>query len=165
MVMYSRYRQMTWLDILSKIEDDVDKWIYVTALRSCDIPCVAIKTLFAGFLRGRDAIGVHAYIDIEDFEELIIEGKLSSIAYGLIEEAKDLVNNSALIHYMDHVINALEVINKYLEEYVSRRLQDIAVILFRQEWDRVNDVVKLLKEIREYILRELGKSILKEIKE
>ena len=161
MVMYSRYRQMTWLDILSKIEDDVDKWIYVTALRSCDVSATTTKILFAGFLRG---VG-KGYTDIYHFEAYVLYGDLHSIAGKLIEEAKDLVKNSALIHYMDHVINALEVINKYLEEYVSRRLQDIAVILFRQEWDRVNDIVKLLEEIREYILRELGKCILKEIKE
>jgi len=161
MVMYSRYRQMSWLDILSKIEDDRDKWFYVTALRGCDISATIIKVLFTGFIRGN----CRANIDINTFEVYILDGDLHSIADKLIEEAKDLVNNSALIHYMDHVINALEVINKYLEEYVSRRLQSIAVILFRQEWDRVNDIVKLLEEIREYILRELGKCILKEIKE
>jgi len=162
MVMYSRYRQMSWLDILSKIEDDRDKWFYVTALRGCDVYVRTIKTLFTGFLRGRCVIGRCMYTDIEDFEELIIEGKLSSIAHELIEEAKDLEKHSMLIHYMDHVIDALEVINKYLEEYVSRRLQSIAVILFKQEWDRVNDIVKLLEEIREYILRELGNEIKRE---
>jgi len=158
MVMYSRYRQMSWLDILSKIEDDVDKWTYVTALRSCDIPCVAIKTLFAGFLRG---VG-KGYVDISNFESYILNVSKFEIADRLIEEAKELKISFALMHYVGHVIDALEVINKYLEEYVSRRLQSIAVILFKQEWDRVNDIVKLLEEIREYILRELGKEIKRE---
>ena len=107
MVMYSRYRQMSWLDILSKIEDDVDKWIYVTALRSCDVSATTTKILFAGFLRG---VG-KGYTNIYHFEAYVLYGDLHSIAGKLIEEAKDLVNNSALIHYMDHVINALEVIN------------------------------------------------------
>jgi len=168
MVMYRRYRQMSWLEILEKIEDDVDKWIYVTALRGCDVSATITKVLFAGFLRGRCAVGRFMYNSIEDFEELIMEWKLNDIAHKLVEEAKDLVNNTALVHYMDHVINALEVINKYLEKYVSRRLQSIAVILLRQEWlrssDIVNDIVKLLEEIREYVLRELGKCVPKEIK-
>ena len=44
MVMYRRYRQMSWLEILEKIEDDVDKWIYVTALRAVSYTHLTLPT-------------------------------------------------------------------------------------------------------------------------
>lgn len=159
MVLYSRYRRMTWLDILNKIEDEKDKWYYVTALRGCDISCVAIKKLFTGFIRGARKeyfAGFHiGYIDIRNFESYILNEHEYEIAYKLIEEAKELRNSFVLYHYMQHIIDALDVINRYLEEYVSRRLMDIAVILYKQEWDRVKEIAKLLNDIREYVLKEL----------
>ena len=155
MVLYSRYRRMTWLDILNKIEDEKDKWCYVTALRGCDISCVAIKKLFTGFLRGKCKACIYTYIDIDDFEDLILRCRVDCTAKQLIEKAKELDKYSVLTHYMQHIIDALDVINRYLEEYVSRRLMDIAVILYKQEWDRVKEIARLLNDIREYILKEL----------
>ena len=143
---YRRYRQMTWLDILSKIEDDVDKGSYVTALRGCDVPATTTKILFAGFIRGNCRAGT----DINTFEVYILNRDLNEIADELIKEAKNLLFTYALDHYMLHVVNALSVIGRYFERYISKRLQNIAITLFKREWNKVY-IVKQLEEIKEYI--------------
>ena len=155
MVMYRRYRQMSWLEILEKIEDKEDKWVYVTALRGCDANATAIKQLFTAFIRGKCKNKPNVYVDVQDFEDLILGTPVDLLAKYLIREATELNERGVLFHCLDHIYNALDVINKYVEEYISCRLKDIALILMRPYEHDTEKITRLLKAIKEYMLKEI----------
>jgi len=161
MVMYKRFREMSWMDILEKLEDPRLKWDYITALRACDYMSNTTKILFNCFIRGRNKWIHTGYRDIRNFEELVLSKELEEIADNLIMECKDMKKYGVFDHYMDHIRLALIAIYDYLEEYISYRLLSIAGLLRKivdsknkAETEQYrNEIIQLLKEIRDYVDR------------
>ena len=154
MVMYSKYRQMSCLDILGRIESTEDRWIYMTALRGCDVNVPYMKRLFTAFIRGLCTNEIYKYEDIRSFESLITDYPVEHVARELIEEATLLKEKGALYHYLCHTTDALKVIKRWIEEYVSSRLIKIASILIDVKLHNMSDVIELLAEIKGYVVNE-----------
>ena len=127
---FAEYVKLSWIDIFNMIDDDVDKYNYVTALRGYDCSQNYLKVIFSGIIRGR----IIRAVGIGDFVELFMEIETKDIVTELMYEIDEEIKNGriyALIHYINHVCKALEIIYRVTKCEIVAKVKHLADIILK----------------------------------